>query len=101
MAPGLIYAAFQERATRLTHGNLGKLALERGEEWLATICRKIAADETRHEVFYTKIVAELFDRDPEGVLTSYRTMLRRLIAMPACRGGGRPGPMTSSIVTRR
>lgn len=82
---GLIYAAFQERATRLTHGSLGRLALERGEECLATICRKIAGDETRHEVFYTKIVAELFDRDPEGTLFSYRTMLRRLIAMPGSR----------------
>jgi acyl-[acyl-carrier-protein] desaturase len=82
---GLIYAAFQERATRLTHGNVARLALERGEENLATICRKIAADEIRHEVFYTKIVSELFDRDPEGTLLSYRTMLRRLIAMPGSR----------------
>jgi acyl-[acyl-carrier-protein] desaturase len=82
---GLIYAAFQERATRLSHGNLGRIASERGEENLATICRKIAADETRHEVFYTRIVAELFDRDPEGTLLSYRMILRRLIAMPGSR----------------
>ena len=79
---GLIYAAFQERATRMTHGNLARHAFEQGEENLARICRKIAADETRHEVFYTKVVAELFDRDPERTLLSYRTMLRRLIAMP-------------------
>lgn len=82
---GLIYAAFQERATRMSHGNLAKHALEQGEENLARICRKIAADETRHEVFYTKIVAELFDRDPERTLLAYRTMLRRLIAMPGSR----------------
>lgn len=82
---GLIYAAFQERATRMTHGNLGRLAAARGEENLATICRKIAADETRHEVFYTKVVSELFDRDPEGAVLAYRTMLRRLIAMPGSR----------------
>jgi acyl-[acyl-carrier-protein] desaturase len=82
---GLIYAAFQERATRLTHGNLARLAFSHGEENLATICQKIAADETRHEVFYTKIVAELFERDPEATLFAYRSMLRRLIAMPGSR----------------
>ncbi len=79
---GMIYTAFQERATRITHGNLGHLAIKKGEENLGKICRKIAADETRHEVFYTKIVSELFERDPDGALLSYRTMLRRLIAMP-------------------
>jgi acyl-[acyl-carrier-protein] desaturase len=82
---GLIYAAFQERATRLTHGNLARLAFEQGEENLARICRKIAADEARHEIFYTKVVAELFERDPEATLFAYRSMLRRLIAMPGSR----------------
>lgn len=82
---GLIYAAFQERATRLSHGNLARLAGEHGEENLARICRKVAADETRHEVFYTKVVAEMFARDPEGTLLAYRSMLRRLIAMPGSR----------------
>jgi acyl-[acyl-carrier-protein] desaturase len=82
---GLIYAAFQERATRQSHGNLATLAFEHGEENLARICRKIAADETRHEVFYTKVVAELFERDPEATLFAYRAMLRRLIAMPGSR----------------
>lgn len=82
---GLVYASFQERATRLSHGNLARLASERGEDNLARICRKIAADETRHEVFYTKIVGELFARDPEATLLAYRGMLRRLIAMPGSR----------------
>ena len=82
---GLIYAAFQERATRLTHGNLTRLAFEQGEENLARICRKIAADEARHEIFYIKVVAELFERDPEVTLFAYRSMLRRLIAMPGSR----------------
>jgi acyl-[acyl-carrier-protein] desaturase len=82
---GLIYTAFQERATRISHGNLARLAVGCGEENLARICRKIAADETRHEVFYTKVVAELFERDPEATLYAYRAMLRRLIAMPGSR----------------
>jgi acyl-[acyl-carrier-protein] desaturase len=82
---GLIYAAFQERATRLSHGKLASLAHKHGEAGLARICRKIAADETRHELFYTKVVAELFERDPEGTLLAYRKMLRRIISMPGSR----------------
>jgi acyl-[acyl-carrier-protein] desaturase len=82
---GLIYAAFQERATRVSHGNVGRLAEDVGEENLSRICRKIAADETRHEIFYTKVVAQLMERDPEGVVLAYRSMLRRLIAMPGSR----------------
>ncbi|MDR3621375.1 MAG: acyl-ACP desaturase [Paludisphaera borealis] len=82
---GLIYASFQERATRLTHGNLGRMVDRCGEENLAKICRKIAADETRHEVFYTKIVGEIFKGDPENAMLAYRHMLRRLVAMPGAR----------------
>lgn len=82
---GLIYAAFQERATRISHGNLARMAFAAGEENLAQICRRIAADETRHEVFYTKVVSELFERDPDATLLAYRGMLRRLIAMPGSR----------------
>ncbi|AGA25572.1 acyl-ACP desaturase [Singulisphaera acidiphila] len=82
---GLVYAAFQERATRMSHGNLARLADEQGEVNLALICRKIASDETRHEVFYTKVVAQLMDRDPEGTILAYRSMLKRMIAMPGAR----------------
>jgi acyl-[acyl-carrier-protein] desaturase len=82
---GLIYTAFQERATRITHGNVAKLAQASGEEGLSKICRKIAADETRHEVFYTRVVGELFEREPEATLLAYRSTLKRLIAMPGSR----------------
>ena len=80
---GLIYAAFQERATRITHGNVGRLALEQGEEALARICRRIAGDESRHETFYTRVVREIFARDPEAAVLAFRKMLRGLITMPA------------------
>lgn len=73
---GLIDAAFQERATRVTHGNVGRLAAGQGDENLAGICRKIAADETRHEVFYTRVVGEIMERDPEGGMLAYRAMLK-------------------------
>ena len=79
---GLIYASFQERATRITHGNVGKLVADQGEENLAKICRKIAADETRHEVFYTRVIGEVMERDPEGGVLAYRQILRGIIAMP-------------------
>ena len=48
---GLIYASFQERATRITHGNVGKLASARGGRQPRRICRKIAGDETRTRHF--------------------------------------------------
>jgi acyl-[acyl-carrier-protein] desaturase len=79
---GLIYAAFQERATRTTHGNVGRLAAAQGDENLARICRKIAGDEISHEVFYTRVIGEIMDRDPAGGILAYREMLKGLIAMP-------------------
>ena len=79
---GLIYAAFQERATRVTHGNVGKLAAGQGDETLARICRKIAGDETRHETFYTRVVGQLMERDPEGGVLAYRAVLKGMVAMP-------------------
>jgi len=79
---GLIYAAFQERATRISHGSVAQMAARQGDENLARICRKIAADETRHETFYTRVIREVMERDPaEGVL-AYRAMIKALVAMP-------------------
>jgi acyl-[acyl-carrier-protein] desaturase len=79
---GLIYAAFQERATRISHGNVAQMAAREGEENLARICRKIAADETRHETFYTRVIREVIEKDPEGGVLAYREMIRNLVAMP-------------------
>ena len=79
---GLIYAAFQERATRITHGNVAKLAADQGEENLARICRKIAGDETRHEAFYTRVVGQMMERDPEGGVLAFRAMIKGIISMP-------------------
>lgn len=79
---GLMYAAFQERATRISHGNVAKLASAQGEENLARICRRIAGDEARHETFYTRVVREIIERDPEEGLLAYRMVLKGIIAMP-------------------
>ena len=79
---GLVYTAFQERATRISHGNVSRLAASQGEENLAKICRKISADEARHEAFYTRVVGEVMQRDPEGAVLAYRDVLKGIVAMP-------------------
>jgi acyl-[acyl-carrier-protein] desaturase len=79
---GLVYTAFQERATKISHANVGRLAGAAGDATLQRICQKIAADEARHESFYTKMMGRVFELDPEGALNTCRTLLRRVIAMP-------------------
>lgn len=79
---GLTYTAFQERATRISHNNVAKLAANEGNAALAGICRRIAGDEARHETFYTRMMNEVINIDPEGGVTTAGNMLRRLISMP-------------------
>jgi acyl-[acyl-carrier-protein] desaturase len=79
---GLVYTSFQERATKISHGNVGKLAAAAGDLVLGKICQRIAGDESRHEAFYTRIVGHLFSADPNGVMLACRSMLRTVIAMP-------------------
>jgi acyl-[acyl-carrier-protein] desaturase len=79
---GLVYTAFQERATKISHANVGKLAGGSGDAALARICLKIAGDEARHESFYTVVMKQVIDQDPDGGLISVMSMLRRVIAMP-------------------
>ena len=79
---GLIYTSFQERATRISHGNVGKLVLAQGDANLGKICARIAGDEARHEAFYTRMMAAVFEADPAGAMLSFRQMLRSIIAMP-------------------
>ena len=79
---GLIYTSFQERATKISHGNVGKIVGTQGDKYLSKICQKIAADESRHEAFYTKMMRHVFELDPEGAMLAFRSMLRSVIAMP-------------------
>jgi acyl-[acyl-carrier-protein] desaturase len=78
----LVYTAFQERATRLSHGNVGRMAARQGDQNLARICGVIAGDEARHEAFYTRMMSEVLECDPEGGILAFRSMLRGRIAMP-------------------
>ena len=79
---GLIYTSFQERATRVSHSNVAKLALAQGDENLSRICRRIAGDEARHESFYTKMVGRVMEQDPAGGILAFREILRGVISMP-------------------
>ena len=45
---GFIYTSFQERATKISHGNVGKLLAAAGDPFGAKICARIAGDEARH-----------------------------------------------------
>jgi acyl-[acyl-carrier-protein] desaturase len=78
----LVYTSFQERATRLSHNNVGRMAAKQGDPNLARICGAIAADESRHETFYTRMMNEVIEHDPEGGILAFRSMLRGTIAMP-------------------
>jgi hypothetical protein len=57
---GFIYTSFQERATKVSHGNTAAHASQLGDKQLGRICAAIAGDEARHEKAYIKIVDELF-----------------------------------------
>ena len=78
----LVYTSFQERATRVSHGNVGRLAEAAGVPGLARICRVIAADESRHETFYTRMMGHVLDEDPTGGVLAFHTMVTRQISMP-------------------
>lgn len=80
---GFIYTSFQERATKISHGNVGRLARQYGEKSLSKICAQIAGDEGRHEKAYQMFTEEILKRDPEGLLYVFGDMMRGMISMPA------------------
>jgi len=79
---GLIYTSFQERATKVSHAKVGRLAMAAGDTNLGRICGKVAADESRHEQFYTRMMSEVISRDPGEAMLVFRDLMRRVIAMP-------------------
>jgi acyl-[acyl-carrier protein] desaturase len=79
---GLVYTAFQERATKISHSGVARRASDQGETSLNTICLKIAGDEGRHEAFYTRMMSRVMDEDPDGGIMAFRGLMRRIIVMP-------------------
>lgn len=78
-----IYTSFQERATKISHVNTGKLADKNGDNVLSKICKTIAGDEARHEKAYKTFMAKIFEIDPNGALVAFEKMMKKQIAMPA------------------
>jgi len=80
---GFIYTSFQERATKISHFNMGAIARKCGDNNLAKICSKIAADEGRHEKAYQGFCDEVIKRDIDGFIEVFADMMRGQIIMPA------------------
>jgi len=80
---GFLYTSFQERATKVSHSNVGKLARDTGDKNLQRICAKIAGDEGRHEKAYQLFVSEILKRDPNGLIMELGDLMREQIVMPA------------------
>lgn len=79
----IVYVSFQERATKISHSNLGKLAEKEGDKTLAKICAAISGDEARHEEAYKRFYRRIIERDPSNCVIAFATMMRRKIGMPA------------------
>lgn len=79
----MIYTSFQERATKISHVNTGKLADKNGDAVLSRICKTIAGDEARHEKAYKSFMSHIFKIDPDGALLAFEKMMKKQIAMPA------------------
>ncbi len=80
---GFIYTSFQERATKISHRNVGVLAKKAGEERLHKICGLIAGDEARHEKAYKLFMSKVFELDPAQAVLSFAKMMKTKITMPA------------------
>lgn len=80
---GFVYTSFQERATKVSHGNTARAALEYGDKTLAKLSGIIASDEARHEQAYQRIIEHLLEVDPSGAMTAYGDMMKKQIVMPA------------------
>lgn len=101
----MIYTSFQERATKVSHVNTGKLADVAGDPVLARICKTIAGDEARHEKAYKSFMSSIFEIDPSGAMIAFEKMMRKQIIMPAVlmgEGGSNPNLYTQfSEITQK
>ena len=80
---GFVYTSFQERATKISHSNVARIAQKAGESHLKTICGLIAGDEARHEKAYTNFVKKILEVDPAGGILAFRDLMKHQVVMPA------------------
>jgi acyl-[acyl-carrier-protein] desaturase len=89
----IVYTVFQERATQISHRNLG-LAAKSIEPTLSKVLACLAGDESRHFKFYGNLLKKLVEVDIDGVLqTIYRVL--KTFKMP---GENIPGFVEMSCV---
>lgn len=64
-----VYTTLQERATQVSHANVGKLA---GAEdpLIGEVLRNVASEEARHYTFYRTVFKAVLARDPNRALAS-------------------------------
>jgi len=79
----MVYVSFQERATKVSHGNMGKLAEKCGDKLLNRICSVIASDEARHEEAYKRFFHRILKMDPKNAMISFANTVKGRIEMPA------------------
>ncbi len=81
---GLVYVTLQELATRISHGNTGRLLGDRpGRDIMA----RVAGDENLHHVFYRDATIAVLEVDPSAVVLAVDRQVRGF-EMP---GTGIPG----------
>ena len=79
----IVYVAFQERATKIAHSNVGKLAEQCGDQILSKICAAIAGDEARHEEAYKRFFRRIVEMDPESAVIAFADVIKQRVGMPA------------------
>lgn len=80
---GLIYTSFQERATKISHGNTARLANQSGDATLGKICALVTGDESRHEEAYKRFVGKIVEEDPSEAVLAFAQMMKNTVTMPA------------------
>jgi acyl-[acyl-carrier-protein] desaturase len=78
VADGLVYVSLQELATRIAHGNTGRLMCDdAGRKVMA----RVAGDEFLHHVFYRDLTSALLEMDPSTTMMAIDRNVRGF-AMP-------------------
>ena len=78
VADGLVYVSLQELATRIAHGNTGRL-LE--DDAGRKVMARVAGDEFLHHVFYRDLTSALLELDPSMAMLAIDRNVRAF-AMP-------------------
>ncbi len=80
---GLIYTSFQERATKISHGNTALLANQSGDSTLGSICALVTGDESRHEEAYKRFAGKIIEVDPSEGVIAFAQIMKNTVTMPA------------------